>query len=193
MAEEQLGEVRREFKPGLGNLAAGVIIGLLMIAAGGACVYFPSAAAVAAGGRLPGWAEKGWSWGSLALMVVVGLVLVAGGVGLIVVMRSMLGLRVRVGRHGFAVADRKGVRVVGWDDILAVRETHLFERPPVLKGVAKYALPKMMSKSYLLTLKDGDPFGFDGNSIKGHAKLARMIEEETSPRGIPWEVVEQHA
>lgn len=45
MTTEQLGEVRQEFKPGLENLVAGMILGLLLIGGGCAAVYFPINAA----------------------------------------------------------------------------------------------------------------------------------------------------
>lgn len=61
-----------------------------------------------------------------------------------------------------------------------------------MKGVAKYALPKVMSKSFEVRIQEREPFAFDGDTIKGHSKLAQMIKEETDSRNIPWELVEEH-
>ncbi len=192
MTVEQIGEVRKEFRPGLDNLIAGIVIGLLLMGAGGAGVIVVSRAVIEKGGDLPVWADTGWSWGAIALLGVVGLGAMAGGFFLIRWIRSLFSFRVRIGQDGFAVIDRASVRVIGWDEVAAVQETHLYERPPILKGVAKYALPKTMSKSYVLKVTSGKPFAFDGNNVKGHNKLAAMIREETDRRNVPWEVVEEH-
>jgi hypothetical protein len=41
MTQQELGEVRNEFQPGLENLIAGVIIGLLLMGGGCAARIFP--------------------------------------------------------------------------------------------------------------------------------------------------------
>jgi hypothetical protein len=194
MTAEQIGEIKREFKPGLENLVAGIIIGLLMIAGGCAAVVFSTNGVMQSGGSLPVWTEKGqkgWSWGAAGIFAALGLGLVVVGIFLIRWVRSLFSFRLRVGQNGFAVSDKKAMRVVGWDDIVSVRETHLYERPPLLKGVAKYALPKVMSKSFVVMVKEGETVAFDGNTIKGHARLAQLIKEETDRRNVPWEVVEE--
>jgi len=194
MTAEQLGEIKREFKPGLENLVAGIIIGLLMIGGGCALIYLPTNGVMESGGNLPFWTEKGqkgWSWGAAGLMVALGLGLVIGGIFLILWIRSLFTFRLCVAQNGFSVSDKKSVRIIGWDDIVSVQETHLYERPPLLKGVAKYALPKMKSKSFVVKVKQGDAIAFDGNTIKGHSRLAEMIKEETEQRSIPWEIVEE--
>jgi hypothetical protein len=193
MNAEELGEIKREFKPGLENLVAGIVIGLLLIGGGFAAVFFSTKSVVDSGGNLPFWAERGWCWGAAGLFGALGVGLMVGGYFLIRWVRSLFSFRVRVGQNGFAVTQQKATQVFAWDGILSVQETHLYERPPILKGVAKYALPKMMSKSFLIVMKDRASFGFDGNTTKGHTKLAQMIKEETDRRNIPWEIVEVHA
>jgi hypothetical protein len=195
MDAEELGEIRREFKPGLENIIAGIIIGILLIGAGCAAVYFPIMGALESAGPLPFWTEKGqkgWSWGAVGIFVALGLGLLVGGFFLVQWMRSLVSLRIYIGANGFAVSQKKTTQIFAWEEIESVRETRLYERPPILKGVAKYALPKMMSKIFLITIKERDSFGFDGNSIKGHSKLAQMIKDETDRRSIPWEIVEEH-
>jgi hypothetical protein len=195
MITEQLGEIKREFRPGLENLIAGIIIGLLMIGGGCTLMYFATNGVIESGGALPFWTgkgEKGWSWGAVGIAAAMGIGLAIGGFFLIRWVRSLFSFRVRIGQNGFAVIDKQTVRVFGWEDIISVQETHLHERPPLLKGVAKYALPEMTSKSFFVKIKEGEPFAFDGNTIKGHSKLAKMIKEETERRNIPWEIVEEH-
>ena len=195
MTAEQLGEIRREFKPGLENIVAGIVIGLLLIGGGCAAIVDSTKGVLDSGGTLPFWTEKGqrgWSWGAAGLFVLLGIGLMVGGFILIHWVRSLSSIRVRIGQNGFSVIDKGTARVFAWDDIVSVQETHLYERPPILKGVAKYALPKTMSKSFIVKMKQDEPFAFDGNSIKGHSKLAQMIKEETEPRNILWEIVDEH-
>lgn len=122
-----------------------------------------------------------------------GMVMIAGGVLFLVCMRGMLSFRMHVGLDGFAVTTGKETQIYMWDDVLSVTETHLYERPPVLKGVAKYALPEMMSRKFLLNIKDRKPVEFDATAIKRHLALAEMIKQETDLRNIAWEIVEEHA
>jgi len=195
MTAEELGEIKRVFKPGLENLVAGIVLGLLLIVGGCALVFLGISGVIESGGNLAVWTErdqKGWSWGAAGAFAALGLGLVVGGILLIRWVRSLFSFRLCVGQNGFVVSDKKGERVVGWDDIVSVQETHLYERPPILKGPAKYALPKTMSKSFIVIVKQGEPVAFDGNTIKGHSKLAKMIQEETGRRNIPWEIVEKH-
>jgi hypothetical protein len=192
MTIEQLGPIRREFKPGIENVVAGIILGVLMVGGGGGLVYLAANGVIEGGGNLPFWTQKGqkgWSWGAAGLLAVVGIGLFVSGVLVILGARSMLSFRVRIGENGFALVEKKAVRVIAWEDVVSVREIHLYERPPLLKGVAKYALPKTMSKSFVVTIDGGDPFEFDGN-MRGHTKLAKMIKEDTDRRGIPWEIEE---
>ncbi len=193
MIAQDIGEFREEFKPGLENIIAGIIIGLLLIGGGGAGVYFPAKGVIESRGNLPFWVEKGWCWGAVGLLMALAIGAIVGGIALILWMRSLVTLRVRVGSNGLSVTRKDETRVIAWPDIVSVRETHLYERPPLLKGVAKYALPKVLSKSFLLTTNDGESFGFDGNTIRSHVMLADLIKKKTDQRGIPWEIVEDYA
>lgn len=192
MTDRDLGEFRREFKPGMENLVAGIIIGVLLISGGCAALYFPNKAAIQSHFDLPFWVEKGWCWGAVILLSLLGVGLIVGGLSLIGWMRSLVSLRVSVCQHGLLISEKNSNRVIIWDEIGSVQETHLYERLP-LKGAAKYALPKMMNKIFLVKMKEGESFGFDGNTIKGHTKLAQMIKDETDSRNIAWEIVEEQA
>jgi hypothetical protein len=192
MTDPEVGEIKRVFKPGMEELIAGVIIGSLLIAGGCPLVFFPAKFVIDSRGDLPFWAEKGGSWVTLLLGCGIGIGLLFCGVFMFWWMRWLSSLRLRLGEYGFAVSEREGTRVFLWPDIVAVRETHLYERPPILKGVAKYALPKMRSKCFIVYRKDCQQFAFDGTSFNGHTKLAKMIKEETDKHDVPWEIVEQH-
>ncbi len=193
MTAEQIGEIRREFKPGIERIAAGVLIGLLLIGAGCALIFLPANGVAESGGNLPFSKEgPGWSWAAAGLMAAIGAGLAAGGFFLIRWVLSLLSFRVRIGEKGVAVFRKKAVRVFVWDDIELVQETHLYQGLPVVKGVARHALPKMMSKRFVVRMKQGEPFAFDADTIRGPSQLAKMIREETEPRNIPWEIVEKY-
>jgi hypothetical protein len=191
MSAQEIGAIRREFKPGLENIIAGFIIGLLLIGGGCAGLYFPVQGVIESRGNLPFWVEKGWCWGAVGLAAALGIGAIVGGVFLIRWMRSLSSLRVKVGAHGLSVTQKDGTHVIAWPDIVSVQETHLYER--AARGVAGYALPKILSKNFQLIIKEREPFCFDANSIREHVILAGMIKKETDQRNIPWEIVEEHA
>jgi hypothetical protein len=185
--------VQRTFKPGADNLVAGVIIGLLMIGGGSTIAYFVTKGVIDSRAQLPFWAEKGWCWGSIGLAGLVAIVLLMGGVILIWAMLSLSSLRIHVGDAGLSVTSRTGDQVFQWDQIVRVKETHLYERPPLLKGPASLILPKVQSKSYVIVREDHEEFAFNATSVRRHEELAEMIKFQLEGRDIPWVVVEEHA
>lgn len=107
-------------------------------------------------------------------------------------MRSLLSLRVRVAEGGLSVNQKARTRTIAWPEISAVEEIHLYE-PMVSRGVGKHVLPRVMSQSYVIKIKDQEPFSFDVNTIRGHVMLAQMIKKETDRRNIVWELTESRA
>ena len=189
----EIGKLQREFRPGMENLVAGVIIGLLLI--GGGCVLgaFTIKGIIESRGQLPVWEDKGFSWGAACIFAFIVIIMIVGGALLIRWIWSLASLRVYVGARGFAVSRRDRLDIFLWDQIGGLKEIHVYERPPVLKGPAQLLLPKVLSKSYVVTRKDEKEFQFDGNSIRGHDKLAEMIGAETVDRGVAWTIVEHRA
>ncbi len=192
MTAHEIGKIRREFKPALENVVAGFIIGLLMIGGGCVLVYLAVNGVIESRGNLPFWVEKGWCWGAVGILGALAIGLIGGGVFLIRWMRSLASLRVRVGFNGLSVTQKNGTQIMAWPDIVSVQETHLYE-PMARRGVAKYALPEVMSEIFLLRIKDRDPFLFNVHTIRGHVMLAHMIKKETDKLNIPWEIEEKHA
>ncbi|MBI1344666.1 hypothetical protein GC163_00105 [bacterium] len=192
MIKTDQGLTEREFKPGIANLVAGVIIGLLLITAGLAGIYFPARQALLAGGNLPFWVKKGWCWFAILMFWGLGTGAIMGGGWLILAMRTLLSFRVKYTETGLELVEGTNSRSIPWHNVTSVVETHLYERPPVLKGPAKLLLPKLMSKSYKLEVSDGEPFEFDGNSVQGHTTLAVLIQQKTRPLNVPWDIVEEH-
>jgi hypothetical protein len=192
MVPLEIGRVRQEFKPGLENLVAGVIIGLLLIGGGGGIIIVGAKTAFENRAGLPLWADKGPSWGAALLMSAIAIAMIVGGTFLIQWMRSLWSLRVHLGEKGFAVSRQHDVDVFLWNQIESVTETHVFERPPLLKGPAQLLLPKVQSKRYSVKRKDDKEFFFDANAIRSHDMLAGFIKRQTDPLSVPWGVVEEH-
>ncbi|MCE9554276.1 MAG: hypothetical protein K8T91_12995 [Planctomycetes bacterium] len=192
MAAFEIGEIKSEFRPGRANLVAGMIIGLMMITGGCTILYFGSKGLIESRGNLAFWTEKDWCWVSLGLFGGLAIVLILSGSLLIRWIQTLSRITVWVGTTGFCVSERNANDVFHWDEITFVEETRLYERPPLLKGIAKYALPKLMSRSFVIIRRHGDTFGFSGTTIKRHVELADLIKEETNKRSIPWEVEEVH-
>ena len=192
MVPLEIGRLRQEFKPGLENLVAGVIIGLLLIGGGCSILVFGTKEVFEYRGRLPFWADKGPCWAGVLVMSAIAIAMCIGGIFLIQWMRSLWSLHVYLGEKGFAVSRRHDVDLFLWNQIKSVKETHVFERPPILKGPARLLLPKVKSKRYLVTRNDDEQFPFDGNAIRSHEMLASFIKRETDPLGVPWAIVEEH-
>jgi hypothetical protein len=186
MAPIEIGRVRQEFKPGLENLIAGVIIGLLLIGGSCAITFFAVKAVFENRGHLAFWVDKGPSWGAVLIMSAIAIAMIVGGTFLIRWMRSLWSLHVYLGEKGFAVSQQHHLDLFIWNQISSVTETHVFERPPVLKGPAQLLLPKAKSKRFLVTREDEKQFPFDGNAIRSHEMLATFIKRETDKLGVPW-------
>ena len=78
---------------------------------------------------------------------------------------------------------------IAWTTVALIREIILYERPPILKGPASLLLPKIASKSYLVTTSDGQKFCFDGNSVAKIKRLGEMLHERAMALELPWETV----
>jgi hypothetical protein len=121
---------------------------------------------------------------------VASLGLVLGGALLLRWMWVLCWLRVRVGEDGFTLVEKRATRKIGWREIISVRETHKYRRTRNGSYIETVNGGYMKDISYLVTIKNGAPFKFGANEIKGHTKLASMIKAETDRRNIPWEIVE---
>ena len=103
MNAQEIGETRREFKPGLENLVAGIIIGLLLIGAGCAGLFVSAKAVIESRQSMPFIAEKGDCWAAVGVFSALGIGAIVVGVFLIRWIRSLSSLRVAVGVDGLSV------------------------------------------------------------------------------------------
>jgi Protein of unknown function (DUF3592) len=179
------------FKPGLENMVAGLILGGLLMAGGGAALFFMGQVVIREGKDLPWHREIGHCWLSVLLLSALGLGALVGGTFLIRWIRRLYSLRVLICPKGLVQVDRLETLACRWEDVAEIQETVLREHLPLLKGGLKYALPSGSSKSYVVRRRDGKEFGFDRNCIKGLRRLAEHLRREAESRGIPWKTVEE--
>ena len=188
---ESLGPSRHELKPSQANQGAGIILSILMVGGGGTLAWFPARAVIQSRGRLPLWAEEGMSWAAVGILGILGIGLALGGILLFRWVLSMYSFRLHICHDGFYYRRRGKSCVYAWEEIVAVEETVLHEHLPVLRGVARYALPTKQSRSYVVRRCDGERFLFGGDVIKDVALLAGVLQEEAERRVIPWIVKEE--
>jgi hypothetical protein len=190
---ESLGSPTGQYRPGLANLVAGIIIGCLLIGGGVAILFITIRDFARSGGRIPLAAEQGISWVAVGIASLFVIGLLFGGFSLIRWVRSTSMLRVYVCPDGFYYVCRTKTVAFPWDRISSVRETILHERLPLATGIAKHAMPMNTSRSFLVRRIGGEEFGFDGNTLQGHERLGEILRDEARKRDIRWEVVEQRA
>ncbi len=192
MIPPEIGKLERTYRPSAANLVAGVILGVLLIGAGATVLYLTIKEVIDRRGQLPFSAERDACWISVSLATAFGVGSVIGGSILVRWIRSLSSLQVHLGSDGFVVSRRDRQQVFPWDQIAYVKETHVYERPPVLKGPAKLMLPKIKSRRYLVRRDDEEEFTFDGNTLRYHVEFAEMLQAHLGGRNIPWEIVEEH-
>jgi hypothetical protein len=188
---ESLGKPTYEQRPSAANLGAGAILSALLVAAGLALLWMAIRDIRKAGGQLPLAAERGMSWLSAALLVIIGVGLAAGGVLLFRWVWEMLSFRLYVCPDGFYYTKKRETGVFAWDEIQLVEETVLHERLPLVKGPAKHLMPTKTSRSYRVVRCDGTEFSFDGNTIRRVSLLAGPLATAASKHAFPWQVSEE--
>jgi hypothetical protein len=190
--DAQLGELDAVFEPMSANIVAGFIISLLLIVGGLSAIGFSLHAAHVAGWKLPTNAERGWSWINVGLATLLGVALITGGLVLGRFARGLMSHRVEVFAKGFRYCSRGSAEPVLWTNIGGIRETILYERPPILKGPAKLLLPKVASFRYLVVTNRGKEYSFDGNSIKSIERFGNILRAQAERLSLPFETVEEH-
>ena len=166
--DKRLGEPTEVFQPSPANTVAGYIIAALLLAAAWAAIWFPLRAARLAGWNLPFNREKGWCWFAVLMLVAIGVGLAIGAVALLLKLRVISARRVELCPGGLRFWSGSIAEEVPWAEVRAIRETTVYQRPPVLKGEAQLLLPKLASKGYTVVAASGKVFACDGNSIKEH-------------------------
>lgn len=190
-----LGDCVLVFRPAVGNIVAGYILAGLFLMAGAASVCFSVRKASEAAWNLPLWDNepRTWCWTLFGFFCLLGVVLGGLGAWLAVFATRLISCRVEWCRDGFRYVSRRTDDEVRWNEIRAVQERIVYERPPVVKGPAQLLLPKIASVSYMVTAATGKDYDFDGNSVKAIKRLGNLLREEAKRHALPWTTVEEHA
>jgi hypothetical protein len=189
VAEKELGAPLASFGASWPNVIAGAMIALLMWIGGGLLIYLAFREFY---WGMPVFADKGMCWFAFVAMNALGLGFLAGGGFLIYLVRIISGRSISIRELGLLYREPGRTIPAFWEDIALVKEIHLFERPPLLKGPAKLLLPKLKSVSYVVFTLDGTFMTFDGNTVSNLAPLGEVLAREIKSRGIEWVVEETH-
>jgi hypothetical protein len=189
---DAVGQPTEQFRPSPANLVAGVILGLLLSGGGLAVLAFCAREIIRVGGRMPLAVEGRISWLAVGIMSLISIGLTGGGILLLRWVYSTSSLRVSLCPGGFFYESAAKTMTFPWDQIASVRETILHERVPLAKGIVKYAMPRVTSRSFLVCRRDGEEFAFSRNTLGKSDKLGETLREEARQRNIPWEVDERY-
>jgi len=169
------------FKHSPRYMAAGFVVGLLLIGAGLVCLgwFLPG------NFREPGPSQAGdvgWLLGSDLLdpprifWVGFGLLSLGGGVAVLLRTVRLCRQRVWICPRGFVCLCRGRVETFPWDQIAGVEQQSV----GLVSGNLRW--------KYTIRLREGAEFAFDDHTVGSSTELARMIQERVLPRGVPWEV-----
>jgi hypothetical protein len=189
-----VGEPIEVFRPGVASIFAGFILGLLFCGGAAALFSFIIREIDLAGGDLPLLdSDKGsisWAVAGLVLLTAVGLSL--AGLAFTYIAWSLIARRVEFCANGFRYFTKGSVEEVSWAGVASIRQTVIYEKPPLLKGPAKALLPKMASSTYDVVTKSGKEYSFNGDSVKRFKKFIGLLREQAEKSGIPWEKLEDY-
>src|SRR5690606_1862774 len=132
------------------------------------------------------------SWVAVAIGSFGGCVLLLLGVVLAEFVRSLASRQVDWHEHGFRSIAGNAIDDVPWESVTLIRETLLYERPPILVPPFNLLLPSVRGMSYTVHLADGRTFMFDGNSVREIKRFGALLRQQAERTGLLWRTVEEH-
>ena len=93
---------------------------------------------------------------------------------------------------GFRYCSHRPAEDVLWSGVVRAKETILYERPPVLKGAAKFLVPKVASSNYTVVAASGKEYLFTGDSVGRIKQFGKLLRAHAEKLGLPWETEEKH-
>lgn len=178
---DSLGDPIYSHGPSRANVAAGIFIGVALIAGGVAlgCSRFWEQGR----GREEDWQTYAFHWLSVVLLV-------AGGVAVLIWMYNLIGFRLYVCGEGFYFVRRGQAHVFAWEDIVEVRETIRHE--PVLPGksIASAVAATRARRSYGIKRRDGVCFNVGVNTLPQVSLLGGPLKAAAERIGIAWHTEE---
>ena len=100
---------------------------------------------------------------------------------------SLIGNSITFYTEGFCSFAGETELDVLWEEVVAISETVVYQRPPILKYPAILLLPKLASYSYLIEMTSRKTCSFDGNTVGKIKRLGLLLRTEARRRGIVWE------
>jgi hypothetical protein len=182
-ASEGLGNLIETFRPSWVRVAFGAVFALVVLGVGlQIAVRFTL-----------GWvdldrvenAENPFleRWGTAAF----GLVVAAGGCGLLFYVWHIGSHRVYVREAGLVRVRRRQRNTFRWAEIVEVQERlHSMRLIDILGPLS----PTMTSTSYVVVRRDNVMMMFDADAVREADRLAELIRWQCAARGIPWRVSE---
>ncbi len=193
----ELGPVQFVIRPPWTNVAAGIIVAILIVGAMIALTGVIGWQVYKVGGRMPWWVEKGMCWGAVVLFA---LILLALGVALFALImvtneahRKWTHARIYVCEHGFYTVYRHHVTYVLYDEIFQVLESITKTHPPILYPPLCYLLPPFRFYEYTVVKNNRKRIQFNTNSGSREQIrfFAQILENEMRARSVEWTVSEE--
>ena len=174
------------FRPAIANIAAGIILAVLLMGCGVAALTFAFQPAIQAHWTLPLNSKEGWCWWLVGVCFIPGLFLVALGLAFAHKVRSLLNCRIELFASGFRYYKGSDVDSVAWSEVRLIRKTTIYER--LLKaGAASVLLPRHSSLLYTIIADDNKEYNFDGDSVKKLKDFAVILDAVASRFSLVWE------
>jgi hypothetical protein len=186
---QKMGPIEGRFTPTTSEVFAGRILSLLMVCGGGALSYVATKGIIAANGNLPLNADKGWSWVSVGLVVLVSLILFVVGVVFWFFSKNLSRSSTFLCRDGICWMGDSLVPALLWKQITVVREIHLDEHLPILKGPFKFLMPTVSSREFEIhnCVDPKLPIIISRTTVPDIDRFAELLQEKATLHGVVWE------
>jgi hypothetical protein len=190
---DPLGERYLAFRPAPAYIAAGLIGGLLAMAAGGALSGFSLHGAYSEHWDLPFIERGGWSWCAVVIPTLVGLLFIYAGLEAVRFTCERMSFWGELRRHGFRMCSRGRREDISWTDVQSIQQVTSFHRLSVLHGLGSMIASKIATSSYKVILDSGKEYDFDRTIIKAFGEFRKVLRELAHQQAIRWETVEGHS
>ena len=182
-----LGPSEEVFRPSLLNIIAGFILGLFFVGFGLVMIVWVLHAV-----KDPKETNEAAKTAGVVIFCGAGGMFAIGGLCFAWFSFWLLSHRVEICQNGILYRAREGDVSIAWSDISLIRETTLYERPPILHAPAIYMLPKVKSKYFTIVMKSGKEYVFDENRVHAVNRFGRHLDFAARARSIRWATAEEH-
>jgi|GEM_PF-5757295 len=117
-----LGEKVESFRPMLGNVIAGFILGLLAGGAGIAALAFAVSTGVKHDFDMPFQDDNGPNWLGFILFAFIGVIFLGVGIGFTLYSRGLISVKVDLHENGLRIRGRRSLVDVKWSEVAKIQE-----------------------------------------------------------------------